>query len=91
MLKNVEYLDVYNSNNNIHVFVTHFSIFFVVKNICGYYDITYGCLCARYARLCLVWLCVVWWGAQVGGCFSFRRMTDLLYKLFYLDNHDCLC
>ena len=31
MLNNVEYLNVYNTNNNIHVFVTHFSSFFVVK------------------------------------------------------------
>lgn len=31
MLKNVEYNDVYNTNNNIHVFSTHFTIFFVVK------------------------------------------------------------
>lgn len=70
MLNNVEYVDVYNTNNNIHVFVTHFSIFFVVINICGYYHITYGaCALATLAYACCGVVCVVWWGAYVGLFF----------------------
>ena len=36
-------------------------------------------------------VCVVWWVAQLLGCFSFRRLTDLLYKFLYVDNHTKSC
>ena len=71
-------------NNNIHVFVAHFAIFLWWWGIC-----VYGYLFVFIVVCCLVLLVVVC-GACV-GCFSFRTMTDLLYKLLCLDKPTCLC